>query len=136
MYKKLEIFTDGGARGNPGPAGIGVVVWHGTKLVGAYNQYIGQATNNVAEYRAVIHGLEQARHLGASELTFYLDSELVVNQLERRFKVKDRALGVLFVQAWNLIIGFRKVSFHHVPREKNRDADRQVNVAIDRHLNS
>lgn len=130
----MDIFTDGGARGNPGPAGIGAVLWSGQTVVGTHKRYIGEATNNQAEYQAVILGLEQAKRIGATELDFYLDSELLVGQLSRQFKVKNPELGSLFVKAWNLMLGFKKVSFHHIPREKNKDADRLVNQAIDEHL--
>ncbi|MDP2683903.1 MAG: ribonuclease HI family protein [bacterium] len=130
-YQRLEIYTDGGARGNPGPAGIGVVIWSDNKLVSRHKEFIGHATNNQAEYRAAILGLQEAKKLGAKELVFYLDSELVVNQLSRKFKIKDTDLGSLFVKAWNLIIGFQSVDFLHIPREKNKEADKLVNQAID-----
>lgn len=129
-YNKLQIHTDGGARGNPGPAGIGVVIWDGNNLVGRHNAYIGEATNNQAEYKAVILALQEARKLGAEELEFFLDSELVVKQLNREYKVKDKDLAPLFVQVWNLSLGFKKVTFEHVPREKNKEADKLVNEAI------
>lgn len=129
---KIEIYTDGGARGNPGPAGIGVVIWDGNKLVGTYSKYIGEATNNQAEYEAIIFALEQAKRLKAKELDVYTDSELVVNQLNRKFKIKNQDLGSLFVKAWNKMIGFKRVSFHHIPREKNKEADKLVNQAIDK----
>lgn len=132
-YKRLEIYTDGGARGNPGPAGIGVVIWSGHTLVSRHKEFIGHATNNQAEYKAVILGLREAKKLGAKELIFYLDSELVVNQLSRKFKIKDSDLGLLFVKVWNLIIGFKSVNFQHIPREKNKEADKLVNQAIDLH---
>ncbi|MDD5039733.1 MAG: ribonuclease HI family protein [Patescibacteria group bacterium] len=131
-HEKLEIFTDGGARGNPGPAGIGVVIWHGHSLVGTYAKYIGEATNNQAEYQAVLLALEQAKRIGARELDVYMDSDLAVNQLNRKFKIKDPVLGTLFVKAWNMMVGFKRVTFHHVPREKNHEADKLVNQAIDR----
>jgi len=129
--KNLEIYTDGGARGNPGPAGIGVVIWNGNELVGTYSKYIGEATNNQAEYEAVLLGLQQAKRLKAEKLDFYMDSELAVNQLNRKFKIKNADLGSLFVKAWNMMIGFKTVQFHHIPREKNKEADKLVNQAID-----
>jgi ribonuclease HI len=132
-YNKLQIFTDGGARGNPGPAGIGVVIWSGNELVGRHKKYIGEATNNQAEYKAVILALEEAKKIGAEELEFFLDSELVVKQLNREYKVKDKDLAPLFVQVWNLSLGFKKTTFQHVPREKNKEADKLVNEAIDQH---
>ncbi|MFH2136151.1 MAG: ribonuclease HI family protein [Patescibacteria group bacterium] len=130
-YNKLQIFTDGGARGNPGPAGIGVVIWSGNELVGRHKKYIGKATNNQAEYKAVILALEEAKKLEPVELEFFLDSELVVKQLNREYKVKDENLAPLFVQVWNASMGFKKVTFTHVPREKNKEADKLVNEAID-----
>ncbi|MCH7492268.1 ribonuclease HI family protein [Patescibacteria group bacterium] len=130
-YQKLEIYTDGGARGNPGPAGIGVVIWQGHELVGTYSKFIGHATNNQAEYQAIVYALEQAKRLKAEELDFYLDSELVVNQLSRKYKIKDENLGTLFVKAWNLMVGFKSVNFSHIPRYKNVEADKLVNQAID-----
>ncbi len=132
-YNKLQIFTDGGARGNPGPAGIGVVIWSGNELVGRHKKYIGVATNNQAEYKAVILALEEVKKLSVEELEFFLDSELVVKQLNREYKVKDKDLAPLFVQAWNLSMGFKKATFTHVPREKNKEADKLVNEAIDQH---
>jgi ribonuclease HI len=133
QYNKLQIYTDGGARGNPGPAGIGAVIWSGNKLVGRHKKYIDEATNNQAEYKAVILALEEAKKLEPVELDFFLDSELVVKQLNREYKVKDKNLAPLFVQVWNLSMGFKKVTFTHVPREKNKEADKLVNEAIDEH---
>jgi len=130
-YSKLQIFTDGGARGNPGPAGIGVVIWDGNNLVGRHKKYIGVATNNQAEYKAVILALEEAKKIGALELEFFLDSELVVKQLRQEYKVKDKELAPLFVQAWNLGFSFKKITYTHIPREKNKEADKLVNEAID-----
>jgi ribonuclease HI len=124
---KLIIYTDGGARGNPGPSGIGVhIVGQGD-----YKEYIGHATNNQAEYRAVLLALEKAKLLKAQEIDFYLDSELVVKQLNREYKIKDKELGKIYVQIWNLLLAFKKVTFTHVPREKNKIADKLVNQALD-----
>lgn len=133
--KKLIIHTDGGARGNPGPAGIGVYVTDTAgKVVLEHSRYIGETTNNQAEYLAVVDALEHAKQLGGEDLDFFLDSELVVRQLNRQYKVKDAGLAPLFMRVWNLGIGFHKVSFTHVRREANKEADRLVNEAIDRHL--
>ena len=129
--KKIEIYTDGGARGNPGPAGVGVVVWQGNKLIGTYKKYIGQATNNQAEYQAILFGLQKAKGLGAQEVECFLDSELVVNQLNMRFKIKNEDLGPAFIKIWNLRQSFKKVNFTYIPREKNKEADKLVNQAID-----
>ena len=127
---KATLHTDGGARGNPGPAGIGAVLEIGQdkKLL---KKYIGEATNNQAEYQALILGLTEAKKAGASEVDCYLDSELVVKQLKREYKVKNEGLAPLFIQVWNLTQQFNKVKFIHVFREDNKEADRLVNEAID-----
>mgnify|MGYP006298364983 CR=1 FL=1 len=131
---QLTIFTDGGARGNPGPAGIGFVIKSGDTVVRTGKEYIGHATNNQAEYKAVLAALTQAKQLGAQEIDVYADSELVVNQLSRKAKIKNENLGSLFVQIWNLLMHFKRVSFHHIPREQNSAADSLVNQAIDQAL--
>ncbi|MCX7778814.1 MAG: ribonuclease HI family protein [Patescibacteria group bacterium] len=128
---KLIIYTDGGARGNPGPAAIGVVICHeNKKIIKKYSKYIGEATNNQAEYRAVIDALKEAKKVGAQEIDFYLDSELLVGQLSRRFKIKNTELGQVFVKIWNLSQAFKKINFFYIPREKNKEADRLVNLAL------
>ncbi len=133
--KKLIIHTDGGARGNPGPAGIGVYVTDAAgQVVLEHSRYVGETTNNQAEYLAVVDALEHAKQLGGEELDFFLDSELVVRQLNHQYKVRDAGLAPLFMRVWNLSTGFKAVRFSHVRREANKDADRLVNVAIDRHL--
>ncbi len=130
--KELIIHTDGGARGNPGPAGIGAVLKDKDgNLVAEVSEYIGETTNNQAEYRAVLAALEKAKSLGAEELEFVLDSELVVKQLNREYKVKDKGLAVVFMKVYNASLGFKKVSFRHVRREMNKEADALVNKALD-----
>jgi ribonuclease HI len=130
---EATIHTDGGARGNPGPAGIGVVLEiNGQKY--NFKKYIGPATNNQAEYRAVILGLQKAKELGATEVDIFLDSELVQQQLSRKYKVKNADLATLFVQAWNLGLGFKKVKYVHIYRQNNKQADKLVNQAIDEAL--
>jgi len=128
--KKAILHTDGGARGNPGPAGIGAVLEIEDKKHN-YKKYIGEATNNQAEYKALILGLEKAHELGVEEVDCLLDSELVVKQLKREYRVKDKDLGVLFVQTFNLSQKFKKITFKHVFREQNKEADKLVNEAID-----
>src|SRR3989338_4851893 len=125
---EFVIYTDGGARGNPGPAAIGVVIKsdNGTVLK-SFGRHIGKATNNQAEYQALIAGLEEAQKMGAKKVTCFLDSELLVKQLKREYRVKDKELQVLFIKAWNLAVKFKDVSFHHVPRERNKEADTEVN---------
>lgn len=133
IYNKLIIYTDGGARNNPGPAGIGAVIYDEQKnIVAEISEYIGEATNNQAEYRAVVAAIKKARDLGASELDFYLDSELVVNQLKGNFKIKNKDLAPLFVQIYNTSLDFKKVSYNYVPREMNKEADKLVNIALDK----
>lgn len=130
---KLIIYTDGGARNNPGPAGIGAVIMDGNRTVlHEISEYIGETTNNQAEYRALVSAIKKAKELGAKEIDFFLDSELVVKQMNREYRVKDKDLAPLFVQVYNLAIGFRKVTFTHVRREQNKEADRLVNEAIDK----
>ena len=126
------IHTDGGARGNPGPAGIGATIKIEDK-VHELKRYIGETTNNQAEYRALIMALEHAKELGVTEADCRLDSELVVKQLNREYKVKDKDLAPLFVKVWNLMSEFKKITFKHIYREDNKAADRLVNEAIDNH---
>lgn len=134
MGKILILRTDGGARGNPGPAAIGVVLENEQgKVVREFGCYLGEATNNQAEYQALLAGLGEAKKLGATEVRCYLDSELVVKQLKQEYKVKDKELAPLFVRVWNLAQHFKNVSYRHVPREQNRRADALVNSALDEH---
>jgi ribonuclease HI len=134
--KKLIIYTDGGARGNPGPAGIGVAIYDAERqLVAEIAEYLGETTNNQAEYRAVIAAFKKAADLGGEELEFYLDSELVVKQLNHEYKVKNKDLAPLFLTIHNLSLGFQKISYRHIPREQNAAADRLANIAMDRGAN-
>jgi len=107
QYKKLKLFTDGGARGNPGPAGIGAVVLdEDDKVIAEVSEYIGEGTNNQAEYKALIAGLKKVKEFNVLELEVFLDSELVVKQLNREYKVKDANLAPLFLQVYNLSLSF------------------------------
>jgi ribonuclease HI len=126
------LFTDGGARGNPGPAAIGVVLRIQGKKPLTVSETIGEATNNVAEYRALLRGLEEAKRHGVVELECRLDSELVVKQLNRDYKVRDQHLARLFMRVWNAAQGFRTIHFVAIPRSANREADRLVNAALAR----
>ena len=131
----LIINTDGGARGNPGPAGIGVVIADETgKIISLHNSYIGEATNNVAEYKALILALEKALILEAEELLINMDSELIVRQMQGRYKIKEPGLQILAREAFILIKKFKNVAFRHIFREKNKEADKLVNSAIDGHM--
>ena len=130
--KKLIIFTDGGARGNPGPAGIGAVLYNEKKeIVAEISKFLGVATNNQAEYQALIEGLKKAKELGAQELDVFLDSELVVKQLKREYKIKNKDLAPLFLEVYNLSLNFSKINFSHVYRENNKEADALANKAMD-----
>jgi ribonuclease HI len=127
----FTLFTDGGARGNPGPAAIGYVIMDGKRVVAERGEIIGEATNNIAEYTALLHGLTQAYALSVREIDCKLDSLLVVEQLNRNYKVKDANLAKLFTKVWNLTHKFKRVSFAHIPREENARADALVNFALD-----
>ncbi|MGZ8801453.1 MAG: bifunctional RNase H/acid phosphatase [Mycobacterium sp.] len=130
---KVLIEADGGSRGNPGPAGYGAVVWsadHATVLAEAMSA-IGRATNNVAEYRGLIAGLQEAAGVGATEIEAYLDSKLVVEQMTGRWRVKHPDLAPLHQQARDLARTFDRISYRWIPRAKNSHADRLANEAMD-----
>ncbi len=130
---KLIIFTDGGSRGNPGPAGLGAIIYdENHKVLAEISEFLGVTTNNQAEYRAILAAIKKAVSLGAKEVEFYLDSELAVKQLNREYKVKNKDLAPLFLAIYNLTLSFKKISFTHVPRERNKEADRLANEAMDR----
>ncbi|OGG86642.1 hypothetical protein A3B87_03005 [Candidatus Kuenenbacteria bacterium RIFCSPHIGHO2_02_FULL_39_13] len=135
MHKKIKIYTDGGARGNPGPAGCGaVIIDENNKIVAQYKKYLGEQTNNFAEYSAVILALAEAKKMPLCqglEIEVLMDSELAVKQLNREYKVKNQELAKLFVKIYNLQHSFKLVNFFHVPREMNRQADLLVNEVID-----
>lgn len=124
------LHTDGGARGNPGPAGIGYVLKAGKKTI-TFGDYIGEATNNQAEYQALVRGLMQARAAGVTDLTCYLDSELIVRQLNGQYRVKNTELKPHFAEVARLARLFNRIAFRHVQRTSNAAADRLVNEAID-----
>ena len=130
---KVIVEADGGSRGNPGPAGFGVVVWSAdhTTVLAEHKQAIGVATNNVAEYRGLIAGLELARRLGAREVAVTMDSKLVVEQMSGRWKVKHPGMAELQQQARALASTFDSVSYSWIPRERNAHADRLANEAMD-----
>jgi len=126
------LYTDGGARGNPGPGAIGIVLQKGDDVIIKKARYIGEVTNNQAEYQALILGLGEARKR-TKELKCLLDSELVVKQLNGEYRVKDEKLKPLFGKVKKLEEGFAKISFNHIPREKNKLADLLLNQELDRH---
>jgi len=129
---KLIIYTDGGSRGNPGPAGAGAIIYNeNQKVVAEISEYLGVTTNNQAEYRAILAAIKKAVALKATEVQFYMDSELAVKQLNREYKVKNKDLASLFLAIYNLTLSFKKISFTHIPRDRNQEADRLANEAMD-----
>lgn len=128
------MYTDGGSRNNPGPAAVGVWI---ESLNKKYGEYIGEKTNNEAEYEALIFGLKKIKALigkdkaKKSEIACFLDSELVVKQLQHKYKLSEEHIQRLFIQIWNGMLDFGSVKFTHVPREKNKIADGLVNEALD-----
>lgn len=148
LTKRIEsvrVYTDGASRGNPGPAAIGVVIMDDTPLerggqpgtvVERFSRYLGETTNNVAEYYAMIAALERALSLGARNMTVFSDSELMVRQMKGEYKVKNHGLRDLFFRARALASKFSSVTFQHIPREENQEADRLCNEELDRVGNS
>lgn len=132
----INVYTDGAARGNPGPGAAGALIECSNQTC-RLKKYLGQTTNNRAEYQALILALEKVeqwikdQRLEVEKIVCYSDSELLVKQLNRHYKVKDPELARLFVQVWNLVQKLPKVEFHHVPRERNKLADKLANQAID-----
>lgn len=120
--KKAVIFCDGASSGNPGPAGIGAVIKIGGDTV-ELSEHIGTATNNAAEYKALISAIKKALELKAEEVTAYLDSELLVKQLNGEYRVKNKGLLPLYGEAVFLLKRFKCYTINHVPREENREAD-------------
>jgi ribonuclease HI len=129
----LRVNVDGGARGNPGPAAIAAVVQDGDgEVLEERSETIGRATNNVAEYRALLLGIERAAALGAKRLELVGDSELIVRQVKGEYKVKDEALRELHGKVREALEGFEEWSIRHVRRDDNAEADRLVNEELDR----
>ena len=130
-YKKLIIYTDGGARGNPGPAGIGAIILdeQGNELA-IVSEYLGIATNNQAEYMAVIAALEKAVSLGFDEVEIHADSELIVRQINGRYKVKNANLKPLYQKAIDLKSRLKSFTITHIPRNLNKEADRLAGEAV------
>lgn len=129
---RAVLHADGGARGNPGPAGIGVLLEDADRnVIAEIAEGIGEATNNVAEYKAVIAGLELALDKGVTDIDVHLDSKLVVHQLRGDWKIKNDRLRALAVRARALLNRFERSSLHHVAREMNADADKLANQGMD-----
>lgn len=131
-HEKVSIYSDGGSRGNPGPAAIGVVILGPrNKKIEEISKYIGDATNNVAEYLAAVYGLQEAAFMGAREVKLMVDSQLVARQLKGEYRVKDQNILKFFDLALNLFRVFDKIEIEEIPREENKEADALVNKALD-----
>jgi ribonuclease HI len=133
--KKLIINTDGGARGNPGPAALGVVIRDEFEnIIQSFGEFLGNQTNNFAEYSALIRALEESHKLGGTHILVRMDSELIVKQMNGQYKIKEPTLQILAQKVINLRKHFESVTFTHVRREFNKDADKMVNMAIDQKI--
>ena len=137
--EKIIIYTDGGSRGNPGEAAIGIVIKNEQgDTIKTYGEVLGIATNNIAEYTAIVVALQKVKQLLGKERTkkteieFRMDSELAMKQLNGEYKIENEDLQPLFLKIWNLKFDFGKMSFKHIPREKNKEADKLVNEALNR----
>jgi len=136
--KKIIIYTDGGSRGNPGPSAIGIVFCNEKgEIIKKYSEVLGESTNNEAEYQAVIFALKKFKALFGnklaknSEIEVRADSELLIKQMQGLYKILEPKIQELFLAVWNLKLDFKKVKFKIIPREKNKEADRLVNEALD-----
>jgi len=127
----VQIYADGGSRGNPGPAGAGAVLMRGEEVVASVSIFLGYATNNVAEYTGLVSGLEKAKALGIQQVEVLMDSELVVRQMTGQYKVKHPGLIPLFQKARKLAEGFSEFKISHIRREYNKKADALANRAMD-----
>lgn len=139
--EKIIIYTDGGSRGNPGPAAVGIVICDGKGgAIKKYSKDIGVRTNNEAEYEAVIFALRKMKQLFGKEkvhdidIEFRMDSELVARQLRGEYKIEEEKLFPLFIKVWNIKMDFGNIFFTEIPREKNKEADKLLNEELDSRL--
>ncbi len=136
--EKIIVYADGGARGNPGPAAIGVVIERDNRVIGKYSESVGNRTNNEAEYEGVIFALKKLKHLFGKQKTrdldveVRMDSELVSRQLSGKYKIEEERLFPLFIKIWNLKMHFGEISFVEIPREKNKEADKLLNEELNK----
>lgn len=135
---KIIVYIDGGSRGNPGPAAIGVIICNEKEqIIKKYSEYLGETTNNEAEYQALIFALKKTKLLYGKqkikdlEIEIKSDSELLIKQLNAEYKILTSNIQSLFIKAWNLKIDLKKVKFVLVPREENKEADKLVNEILD-----
>jgi len=133
LLEQAKLYTDGGSRGNPGDSAAAYVICKmDDTVVEKSGVYLGMATNNQAEYYGFIRGMERARDLGIDKVSLFSDSQLVVNQMSGRYKVKNQELAPLHQQAKELADSFEEISFNYVPRELNKTADTEVNRILDK----
>lgn len=133
----IVIYTDGGARNNPGPAGAGAVIYEGQKKIAEVKKYLGERTNNWAEYEAVALALQETKKRGFAKraIEVRMDSQLVAEQLSNRYQIKEETLWPQYMKVHNLLVAnFPNARFTHVPRAQNKEADRLVNEAVDEAL--
>lgn len=128
--RKLEIYIDGASFGNPGPAGIGIIICWDGKVFKNFSKYIGETSNNVAEYMALIYGLQEALIIRANSIVINTDSELLAKQINGQYKVRDAQLKLLYTLANHLISSFKDIVIKHIARTQNRGADKLANKAI------
>jgi ribonuclease HI len=127
---KLDIYIDGASKGNPGPSGIGIIIIKDGRVIREIGRFIGSATNNIAEYTALVCALQEGLLLKADSLRIQSDSELLCRQLNKTYKVKSANIFSLYAQAVRLVSGFKEVSIHHIPREQNAHADKLASRAV------
>lgn len=130
MIEELVIHVDGACSGNPGPAGIGVVIKENGQVIKEISKPIGQATNNIAEYSALVYALQEALVFQAKKITVFTDSELMYSQIKGLYKVKDEKLRFLYEQVKQLTSNFKIFDIHHVLREHNQEADKLASSAL------
>jgi ribonuclease HI len=132
--KAIEIYIDGASKGNPGHAGIGVIICQNGQVLKNISSYIGQTTNNVAEYMALIQALQEALILKAENIAINTDSQLLYRQMKKEYRVKHPLISSLYTQAMHLVSAFKDVNINHISRENNRGADRLATQAIKKAL--
>lgn len=133
--EKIIIYSDGGARGNPGPAGVGFILYdENLNKIKESSKFLGKLTNNQAEYLGVILALKESLKFKPRFIDFFLDSELVVKQLKGEYKVKNQELKKFYIEVLSLIKKFQSVNFYYIPRQKNKLADRLVNQVINKNI--
>ena len=132
--KALEIYIDGASKGNPGPSGIGAVICSKGEKIKNISNFIGNTTNNVAEYTALIHALQEALILKADSVLIKTDSQLLARQLNKVYKVKNANIALLYKQALHLASGFKAFSVVNIPREENQGADKLATMAVKKEL--